>query len=66
MNNRFDHPESVYHATEIRVDPGPPRMFASPETSTWAVMLGSGKPEPTLYRNGPGGAVIANDTPYLI
>jgi ribonuclease BN (tRNA processing enzyme) len=41
-------------------------MFAPSNTTTHAIMLGSGKPEPTPYRFGPGGAVVVNETPYLI
>jgi ribonuclease BN (tRNA processing enzyme) len=41
-------------------------MLAPSGTTTYAIMLGSGKPEPTPYRFGPGGAVITNETPYLI
>ena len=57
---------SVFDAKEIWIDPGPPRIFAPPNPTTYAVMLGSGKPEPTPYRFGPGGAVIVTETPYLI
>jgi len=57
---------NVYYSSEIRVDPGPPRCFAPSGTNTYAVMLGSGKPEPTPYRFGPGGVVVAHQTPYLV
>jgi ribonuclease Z len=57
---------SVYEAAEIWTDPGPPRTFAPADTTTHAIMLGSGKPEPTPYRFGPAGAVVVNGTPYLI
>jgi len=57
---------NVYYSDEIRFDPGPPRCFAPAGISTYAAMLGSGKPEPTPYRFGPGGAVVTNQTPYLV
>lgn len=57
---------SVYLTAEARYDPGPPRWLAPEGASTIAVMLGSGKPEPTPFRNGPGGAVVVDDVPYLI
>ena len=57
---------SVYLTAEAQYDPGPPRWLAAEGVSTLAVMLGSGKPEPTPFRNGPGGAVVVDDVPYLI
>ncbi|MCC6146251.1 MAG: MBL fold metallo-hydrolase [Anaerolineaceae bacterium] len=66
MENKNAQYSSVYRAREIWTDPGQPRIFAPAGINTFAVMLGSGKPEPTPHRYGPGGAVIANQTPYLI
>ena len=66
MNDKKPHPANVYFAKEIQHDPGPPRLFAPANSNTYAVMLGSGKPEPTPYRNGPSGAIVVNETPYLI
>lgn len=57
---------SVYLTAEARHDPGPPRWLAPEGATSLAVMLGSGKPEPTPFRNGPGGAVVVDDVPYLI
>ncbi len=57
---------SVYLTDEARYDPGPPRWLAPEGATSLAVMLGSGKPEPTPFRNGPGGAVVVDDVPYLI
>ena len=58
--------KNVYLAPEATIDPGPPRWFAPEQTSTFAVMLGSGKPEPTPFRNGPSGAIVVDQTPFLI
>lgn len=66
MKNKNAQHSSVYRAKEIQADPGKPRIFAPTSVTTFAVMLGSGKPEPTLHRYGPGGVVVANQTPYLI
>jgi ribonuclease Z len=41
-------------------------MLAPADTNTVAAMLGSGKPEPTPNRFGPGGAVVVDQTPYII
>ena len=57
---------SVYLTAEARYDPGPPRWLAPEGATSLAVMLGSGKPEPTPFRNGPGGAIVIDDVPYLI
>ncbi len=57
---------NVYLTPEATIDPGPPRWFAPEQTSTFAVMLGSGKPEPTPFRNGPSGAIVVDQTPFLI
>lgn len=57
---------SLYHAPEITFDPGPPRDFSPLGAASVAVMLGSGKPEPTIHRSGPCGAIIANGQPYVI
>lgn len=57
---------TLYASPEIAFDPGPPRDFSPEGARSMAVMLGSGKPEPTVHRSGPSGAIIANDTPYVI
>ena len=66
LTNRAAGIPSVYLTAEARHDPGPPRWLAPDGASTLAVMLGSGKPEPTPFRNGPGGAVVVDGVPYLI
>jgi ribonuclease BN (tRNA processing enzyme) len=66
MANKNSQYPSVYRAKEISTNPGQPRVFAPNGANTFAVMLGSGKPEPTPHRYGPGGAVVVNQTPYLI
>jgi ribonuclease BN (tRNA processing enzyme) len=55
-----------FRTEEILVDPGPPRMFASPDVKTRVATLGTGTPSPNPFRFGPAGALIVNDTPYLI
>ncbi len=55
-----------FKTEEIRKDPGPPRMFAEDNSSTFLITLGTGTPSPNPFRMGPAGAVIVNETPYLI
>jgi ribonuclease Z len=57
---------TLYASPEIAFDPGPPRDFSPEGASAFAVVLGSGKPEPTIHRSGPAGAIVANATPYII
>jgi ribonuclease Z len=64
-----DSPKKRMHrfrTEEILVDPGPPRMFADPKARTCVATLGTGTPSPNPFRFGPAGAVIVNETPYLI
>ena len=55
-----------FRTEEILVDPGPPRLFASPNQKTRVFTLGTGTPSPNPFRFGPAGAVVVNETPYLI
>ncbi len=57
---------TLYASPEIAFDPGPPRDFSPEGATAVAVMLGSGKPEPTFHRSGPAGAIVANGAPYVI
>lgn len=41
-------------------------MFCPPDTRTFVITLGTGTPSPNPFRLGPAGAVIVNETPYLI
>jgi ribonuclease BN (tRNA processing enzyme) len=66
MANQTHDPVNVFYAKEIGVDPGPPRMLAPVTAHDYAIVLGSGKPEPTPHRFGPAGVVLANNVPYLI
>lgn len=52
--------------TAIEYDPGPPRNFAPKDAQTYAVVLGSGGVNATPHRNGPSGAVIVNESTYII
>ncbi len=60
------NPMHRFRTEEILVDPGPPRLVAHPDVKTCVVTLGTGTPSPNPFRFGPAGAVIFNDTPYLI
>ncbi len=67
MNTATDvTPMHRFRTEEILVDPGPPRMFASIDSGTFLVTLGTSTPSPNPYRFGPAGAVVANGNPYLI
>jgi ribonuclease Z len=55
-----------FNTEEITINPGDPRWFASPETNTYVVSMGTSTPSPNPYRFGASGAIIANGTPYLI
>lgn len=66
MVQEFKPALNVFHSKELKIDPGEPRNFSPQGVKSFAVMLGSGKPEPTLFRYGPGGAIISNETPYII
>lgn len=59
-------PNSYWTGPECWTDPGPPRMLAPPGVETVVAMVGSGTVPPNPYRRGPAGAIIVNDTPYLI
>lgn len=52
--------------TVVENDPGPPRNFAREGEQSFVVMLGSGGVTATLHRNGPSGAVIVNNSTYII
>lgn len=52
--------------TAVENDPGPPRNFAPEGAQTFVVMLGSGGVTATPRRNGPSGAVIVNNSTYII
>lgn len=66
MSEETGYEANAFEAGEIWVDPGPPRMFAPADSKTLVAMLGSGAVMPNPYRNGPGGAIIVEDTPYII
>ena len=51
---------------QVQLSPGPPRMLAPDGSETLAVVLGSGAVAPNPHRFGPSGAIVVNDTPYLI
>lgn len=59
-------PSSYWTGPECWVDPGPPRLFAARDATTKVAMVGSGTVPPNPYRRGPAGAIIVNNTPYLI
>jgi ribonuclease BN (tRNA processing enzyme) len=66
MNNQVANTPNVFRSAEICADPGPPRWLAPASARSVAIMLGSGKPEPTIHRYGPAGAVVANNMSYII
>ena len=55
-----------FRTEEITIDPGPPRFLAPEGIQTFVVTLGTSTPSPNPFRLGPAGAVIVNETPYLI
>ena len=57
---------SYWVPPECWVDPGPPRMLAPPGAETVVAMVGSGTVPPNLFRRGPSGVVVVNNTPYMI
>ncbi len=64
MNNaKLSH---RFRTEEITIDPGLPRYFAPEDVNTFVVTLGTSTPSPNPYRLGASGAVIVNETPYLI
>jgi ribonuclease BN (tRNA processing enzyme) len=58
--------ENIFRREEFWCNPGPPRVLAPPGVTTYLATLGTGTPNPNPHRSGPSGAVIANETPYLI
>jgi ribonuclease BN (tRNA processing enzyme) len=66
MGDDLQKPTHRFQTEELRIDPGPPRLFASAEQKTVVVTLGTSTPSPNPYRLGPAGMLIVNETPYLI
>jgi ribonuclease BN (tRNA processing enzyme) len=51
---------------EITIDPGPPRWFASADDNNFVITMGTSTPSPNPYRYGAAGAIVINNTPYLV